>query len=174
MNFLNINDDASHVTISALYSRDSPQQNCFHAQHQAIIWAIHHHLSYWQQFFPSSSFHLIPTARVWILKLFSSSFFSSSCFKEAHTLWKWNDEMWGWELLKRGGIGWVVKINTLYFTKKFATLKHFKRDIRFTLCSFFIFFSLLLLITYTMYVHDPSLKRKKENYMFFKNSRNKA
>jgi hypothetical protein len=37
------------------------------------------------------------------------------------------------------------KINTLYFAKEIRyTLKHFKRDIRFTLCSFFIsFFSLL-------------------------------
>ena len=106
MNFLNINDDASHVTISALYSRDSPQQNCFHAQHQAIIWAIHHHLSYWQQFFPSSSFHLIlqPACE------YSNFFFPSSCFKEAHTLWKWNDEMWGMRIAKNGGGGWVGKL----------------------------------------------------------------
>lgn len=46
----NINDlDAFHVTLyssgAVQNSHDSPQQNCFHTQHRAIILVIHHHPS---------------------------------------------------------------------------------------------------------------------------------
>lgn len=104
----------------------------------ALIWAIHHHPSC--LFWTGNSFiHINASIPKQINKFFLRCQGSLWTIKKRLT-YTHNVEI----MVMREGGGKLIRCT---LQRKFASLKTFKRDIRFTLCSFFISRFLFLLIT---------------------------